>query len=172
MKISSALKKIRKLRNELKRKIKIRKDNFHVIIPKNKTLEDIKQNPNEYKIIDIQKISDELNEITRKITDLREQILKTNVTTMAEVEGETISLSKLKLLIDDMRSELAQLEGIDERGYLESRRRKIKTQEEEEKEIPQLTDLELEKLIKDIEEKKINYENILEYMNATTELVE
>jgi len=35
-----------------------------------------------------------------------------------------------------------------------------------------LNDLELERVIKELEEKKLNYENILEYKNATTELLD
>lgn len=66
---------------------------------------------------------------------------------------------------------MAQLENITERGIFD-RRRKIVTSEEEEKEIAQLTDLELETRIKELEKEKINLENLLELKNANTELIE
>ena len=124
-----------------------------------------------FDIIDFLKITDEIRDITKKISDLREKILNTNIITKVEVDGNQISLSRLKLRVDEGRSELAQLENITERGIFD-RRRKIVTSEEEEKEIAQLTDLELETRIKELEKEKINLENLLELKNANTELIE
>jgi len=42
--ILGALKQVKQLKNELKRKIKMRRENFFVVIPKDSTLEDLKEN--------------------------------------------------------------------------------------------------------------------------------
>ena len=172
MNISGALKQIKHLKNELKRKIKMRKENFFVIIPKNGKLEDFKNSDETIKFVDFNKVSEEINIIAKKISTLRERIMKTNIQTIVNVENDEITLAKLKLLIDDIRSELAQLDGINERDIFGSRRRRITTTEEEEKEVSQLTDIQLEKLISQLEEKKMKLENILEVQNANTQLVE
>jgi len=171
MNISGALKQIKQFKNELKRKIKMRKENFFVIIPKNRKLEDIR-NKEEAKFVDFNKISGDINTIAKDISNLREKVLKTNIQTIVNVENDEITLARLKLVIDDIRSELAQLDSVNERDIFGSRRRKITTAEEEEKEVAQLTDIQLENLIKQLEEKKMKLENILEVLNANTQLVE
>lgn len=166
MNISSALKEIKLLRNELKRKLKMRQDNFIVIIPKDSNLEQEKD------FIPFPKITEEINELMRKISVLREGILKTNINTMVNLEEKKISLAMLKLLIDDTRSALAQLESINDKGIFGyDRRRRITKTEEEEKEVEQLSDLELEKMIKSLEEKKNKFENLLEFTNTNTDLL-
>ncbi len=172
MNITGTLKKIKQLRNELKRKIKIRKENFFVIIPKESTIEDFKkEQDNETEFVDFDKISKNIKEISNEITNLRVKIIKTNINTFVDVDGVSITLSRLKLRIDDIRSELAQIEGINEENYYEFRHR-ITTSEEEEKQVAQLTDLKIEKLIKKLEEEKIKLENLLEISNANTQLIE
>lgn len=175
MNISSALKKIKVLRNELQRKIKIRRENFYVIIPKGATLEEVRNTPASYlevELVDIYKMTEDINDIMNQISDLREQILITNIDTKVEVEilGKEVNLAKLKLIIDNYRSELAQLEYMKTSTYAIASRKKISTSKEEEKELPQLSDLELENKIKEVETTKNKLENILEYKNATTEL--
>lgn len=173
MNVSGALKKIKQLKNEFKRKIKMRKENFFVVIPKESTLESFKkQNTKEINFVDFEKISREINEISETISDLREKVLKTNINIQVDVDGKFMTLSRLKLSLDDIRSELAQIDGINEKDIFGSRRRRITTNEEEEKEITQLIDLQLETRIKTLEEKKIKLENILEILNATTQLVD
>lgn len=98
--------------------------------------------------------------------------MKTNISIQVELDGKSVTLSRLKLMIDDIRSELAQIDGINEKDIFSSRRRRIATSEEEEKEIAQLTDIELENRIKTLEDRKIKLENILETQNATTQLVD
>ncbi len=171
--ISGGLKQIKQFKNELKRKIKIRKENFSVIIPKDNTLNEFKRNIKEnVEFVEFSKISEDIDKISGEISDLRERIMKTNINTIIEVNGDTITLSKLKLLIDDLKSKLAQLEVINDKDYFGVRRRRIATTEEEEKEVAQLTDLQLDELIKQIETDKITLENILETKNATTQLIE
>ncbi len=173
MNVSGALKQIKQLKNELKRKIKMRKENFFVVIPKESTLEGFKeQNAKETNFVDFEKITSEINELSEAISNLREKVLKTNISIQVELDGKSVTLSRLKLMIDDIRSELAQLDGINEKDIFGSRRRRIATSEEEEKEIIQLTDIELEKRIIILEERKIKLENILETQNATTQLVD
>lgn len=171
--ISGALKQVKQLKNELKRKIKIRKENFSVIIPKDSTLSEFRKNiKDDVEFVEFSKISENIDTISGEISDLREKILKTNISTIVEVNGNTITLSKLKLLIDDLKSKLAQLEVINDKDFFGVRRRRIATTEEEEKEVAQLTDLQLDELIKQIETDKITLENILETNNATSQLIE
>jgi len=172
MNVSGGLKQIRQLKNELKRKIKMRKENFFIIIPKSEELEDFKTDNKTIKFVDFNNISGEINNIAKRISTLREKIMKTNIQTIVNVENDKITLANLKLLIDDIRSELAQLDGINERDIFGSRRRKISTTEEEEKEVAQLTDIQLDNLISQLEEKKMKLENILEIKNTNTQLVE
>jgi hypothetical protein len=173
MNVSSALKQVKQLKNELKRKIKMRKENFFMVIPKESTLESFKeQNAKETNFVDFEKISSEISEISDTISNLREKILKTNISIQVELDGKSVTLSRLKLMIDDIRSELAQIDGINEKDIFSSRRRRLATSEEEEKEIAQLTDIELENRIKTLEDRKIKLENILETQNATTQLVD
>ena len=169
MNVSGGLKKIRQHKNELKRKIKMRKENFFVIIPKGGKIEDISNNEN---FVEFDKISEEIKALAEKISVLREKIMNNNIQTIVTVENNDITLAKLKLLIDDIRSELAQLDAINERDIFGSRRRRIATMEEEEREIAQLTDMQLETLILQLEDKKMRLENILEVHNANTQLVE
>jgi len=171
--ISGALKQVKQLKNELKRKIKMRRENFFVVIPKDSTLEDLKENVEEVsKFVNFENISEEINVIAEKISNLRERIMRTNIHTEIDVNDRTMTLSRLKLVIDDIRSELAQLDTINERDSFGFRRRRIATTEEEEKEVAQLTDLQLEVLIKQLEERKLKLENILEIHNANTQLIE
>jgi len=172
MNISGGLKQIKQFKNELKRKIKMRKENFFVIIPKSGELEDFKANNKTIKFVDFKNISEEINNIAKRISTLREKIMKTNIQTIVKVENNEITLANLKLLVDDIRSELVQLDGINERDIFGSRRRRISTTEEEEKEVTQLTDIQLDNLISQLEEKKMKLENILEIQNANTQLVE
>ncbi len=123
-------------------------------------------------LVGFDKISEEIKDLAEKISILREKIMKTNIQTTISVDNNDITLAKLKLLIDDIRSELAQLSVINERDIFGSRRRRIATTEEEEKEIAQLSDLQLETLILQLEGKKMKLENILEVKNANTQLVE
>ncbi|KKM05361.1 hypothetical protein LCGC14_1754910 [marine sediment metagenome] len=169
MNITAGLKQVKQLKNELKRKIKMRQDNFYVIIPKDGKLEDISGND---RFVSFENVSGEIKIIAEKISVLREKIMKTNIQTIVNVENADISLGKLKLLVDDIRSELAQLASVKERDIFSSRRRRIATTEEKEKEIAQLTDMQLEALILQLEDKKMKLENILEVDNANTQLVE
>lgn len=151
----------------------MRRENFFVVIPKDSTLEDLKENVEEVsKFVNFENISEEINVIAEKISNLRERIMRTNIHTEIDVDDRTMTLSRLKLVIDDIRSELAQLDTINERDSFGFRRRRIATTEEEEKEVAQLTDLQLEFLIKKLEERKMKLENILEIHNANTQLIE
>ncbi|MBD3227379.1 MAG: hypothetical protein GF329_04250 [Candidatus Lokiarchaeota archaeon] len=166
MRISTALKKIRTLKNELSRLIAIRKKNFYVIIPKNVSIEDADIE------IRFNEITDRIDKTLNEIAILRERLLRTNINTYVEIDGEKVSLSLLKLLVDNVRSELAQIQSIKNSGYsFTSRQRRISTTDDEEKEVAQLNDLELENKVKELEKQKLALEKKLEYKNATTKLV-
>lgn len=89
--------------------------NFFVIIPKNGKLEDFSEREL-VKFVDFNKISEEINTIAKMIGNLRERIMKTNIQTIVKVENDEVTLAKLKLVIDDIRSELAQLDSINEKA--------------------------------------------------------
>jgi len=172
--ITRALKERKMLKNELKRKLKIRRDNFNVIIPKDVTLEDMKKLGEKFEkdreFVSFDSITEKIKNIVKELRELSECILITNINTKVEFNGEKVSLAMLKLMVDDKRSELAQLETINERGIFD-RRRRISTTEEEEKEVSQLTDLELESMKKTLELEKNALESLLEFTNANTELI-
>ncbi len=169
--IIGALKTIKQMQNELKRKIRLREDNFNLIIPKELTIQEYKKKCLEenIKIVDFHKISEEINELLNNIIDLREKLLKTNINTIIEFNGKKISSAKLKLQIDNIRSELSHFENINEEYSYKKKLRKV---DEEEKKINQVSDLELENIVIELEKKKISMENKLETSNATTELLE
>ena len=60
--ISRALKQVKQLKNELKRKIKMRKENFFVIIPKNVELKDL-ITEGEAKFVAFERISEEIDKL-------------------------------------------------------------------------------------------------------------
>ena len=113
MNITKALKERKMLKNELKRKLKIRKDNFIVIIPKDASIEDMKKlGDTNREFVSFEDITENIDSIVRELRNLSERILITNINTIVEINGEEVSLAKLKLMVDDKRSELAQLESI------------------------------------------------------------
>ena len=88
MNVSGGLKKIRQHKNELKRKIKMRKENFFVIIPKGGKIEDISNNEN---FVEFDKISEEIKALAEKISVLREKIMNNNIQTIVTVENNDIT---------------------------------------------------------------------------------
>ncbi len=171
MNITKALKERKMLKNELKRKLKIRKDNFIVVISKDVSIEDMKKSGDSNReFVGFEDITENINSIIKVLRELSERILITNINTIVEINGEKVSLAMLKLLVDDKRSELAQLESINEQGLFDKKRR-ISTTEEEEKEVAQLTDLELETMKKTLESEKNTLESLLEFTNANTEII-
>ncbi len=82
------------------------------------------QNAKETNFVDFEKISSEISEISDTISNLREKVLKTNMSIQVELDGKSVTLSRLKLMIDDIRSELAQIDGINEKDIFSSRRRR------------------------------------------------
>lgn len=172
MKISQALSKKNDLQKKLVRLIDIRKDNFNVIIKKDETLDKARKLFKERKIADFFEVTEKVKSLKGRITDLRERILNTNINTFVEVNGEKTSLSRLFLLIGNIKSDLKELESINARGFLSSRSRKISTTKEEEKEVEQLSDLELEEMKSAHEDEKTELQNLLEFSNANTELLE
>jgi len=169
--ITGTLKQIKQFQNELKRKIRLRDENFNMIIPKELNIREYKAKCVEEgeKIVDFYEMSDEIDNILNKIIDLREKILKTNINTIIEINGEKTSLAKLKLQIDNIRSELSQIENIGEEYSYERKLRKV---EDEEKKINQISDLEIESIVGKLENKKILLENKLETANANTEVLD
>ena len=166
MNISSALKLIKDLRQELRRLIKMRNKHFVVVIPKESNLEDVEG------IISFGDLTKRLNDLMSRISLLREKILITNINTEVDLNGGKVSLALLKLRIDDIRSELAQLQNLDDvRSFSFDSRRRLRKTEEEEKEVRQLNDIQLEALIKGLEDQKRAFEDALEKANSITELL-
>ena len=170
MKISQALSKKNDLQKRLGRLIDLRKNNFRVVIKKDETLDEARKSFKDLKIVEFGSISEKINRVVLEITDLRERILRTNVKIEVQVGDDKVSLAKLILLINDAKSELKQLSSLKERSLFD-RKRKIAKTDEEEKEVDQLTDLELEELVTALEDKKSELQYLLEEANALTELV-
>jgi len=141
-----------------------------VIIPKEKEITEITPT------ISFKDLTEQIKELATQISNLRERILRTNLTTKVIIGGEPISLALLKLKIDDIRSEIAQIENLMDSSYsplgFTRQRRQLLTKDVEEKEVPQLNDLELEKIYKDLELQKNQLEGLLEKQNALTALIE
>lgn len=166
MKLAQALKKVRSLKNELSRLLKMRQENFVVVIPKGS---DIKKSK---KDIDFLELTEQIKTVVAEITELRGNILRTNISTFVKLNEKDVSLAVLKLKIDDFRSELAQaqqLKNIDGMGRM---RRPLLTTDTEEKEVPQLTDMEIEAYIKGLESQKDELDSVLEAFNNKTDLFE
>ena len=170
MNVVEALKKIKLMQGQIKRLISIREDAFSVVIPKDISLEEALKEKKKYNIVGFEDITAKIDALSREITALREKLLITNVSTIL---SEGYSLAKLKLMIDEMRSELAQLNALipsRRRSLFDSR--KLRSSEDEEKEIPQLNALQIEGKIQSLEDKKGVLEAKLEKANANTKLLD
>ena len=172
MKIIEALKEINLKKNQLKRLYDIRQDNFKIIIPKNMSLEEALIDFKSLNIIKFDEITERISKLSSDIMIMREKILITNISTIVHLEeiGD-ISLSRLKLMIDEIRSELAQLNLYQTKrgGFFDSK--KFMSTDDEEKEVAQMNSLELENLVQENELKKIKMESILDKINAKTDLL-
>lgn len=163
------LNKLTRKRNEYERIASIRKDNFQVIIPKEETLDSYENYPR------FDELTDQMDQLSEEIMILRGRLQKTNYETMVTIEGEEreFSLGKLLLEIEKLANDLKLIASLKSgRGYLGIERRRITKTDEEQKEVFQKTDLELEKMIKELEDKKLKYELIRSKTNATTHLLE
>ena len=171
MNISEALKKIRQLKGELSRWLKYRWLSFYVIVPDDTSFDKISEELEKHDHTDFAKATEKINEITPLLIDLREKILITNLQTKVKLPDNTeITLAKLKLLIDEIRSELAHLGRLNKMVYYGLRKHELLTKTNG-RVIQQIKDIKIEKMIKVLEEKKVNFEKILEQANTTTILI-
>ena len=173
MNIVETLKEIKLKKNEIARLISIREETFMVIIPKEISLKDALADNEKYNLVVFDKITDKISILSEKIMILRENLLFTNISTYTTFENNKISLARLKLMIDECRSELAQLNTLvspRRRGLFDTR--KLRSSEDEEKEVPQLNALEVESKIQSLETKKGKLESALEKINANTKLLD
>jgi hypothetical protein len=174
MKITDALVQMKSMKEQISRLYNIRKEHFTAIIPKEVTVEDMKKDPKKYNVLSFDEVTKEITEIEEKVTDLREKVQKTNVATVVKLEnGEEVTLARLKLKVDDYRSRLSQLMSLSRgaRGWLMDRRSTL-SKDDEEKQVTQMDDLEIEKLIKKHEEEKNKLQLVLDTTNAKTDLVD
>ena len=170
MNVVEALKEIKLKKGQIKRLISIREDEFSIIIPKDLTLEEALNDKKKYNIIGFKELSNKIEALAIDITDLREKLLITNISTILP---KGYSLARLKLKIDEIRSELAQLNTLNpSRGRSLFDSRKLRSTEDEEKEVPQMNALEIEDLIQSLEDKKGRLESELEKANANTTLLD
>ena len=173
MKITDALVQLKMLKEQISRLYNIRKENFKVYIPKELTLEDVKQDTKKHDIILFDDLTEKIETLESRITNLRERLVKTNVNTMVTLEGKEITLARLKLLLDDHRSRLSQLMGLSKGArfvYL-STSKGPRSIDDEEKEVFQLNDLEVERLITEEEERKNKLQVLLDTTNAMTDVI-
>nr|MDO8110366.1 hypothetical protein [Candidatus Sigynarchaeota archaeon] len=176
MNINSALKKLKILQNELTRLETIRQEGFSVTIPKTMKLDDVMKNPGDFKIIPFAEITAKIGKLATEISGLKEQLQKTNVTTILPVrvdgfDGE-ITLARLKLMVDEFRSELKQMDTLKRGRVFFPAARKMLTSEDEEKTVDQLDTLEIEAMIKQLDDRKRALEDVLEKANFETRLVD
>lgn len=178
MKVSDALVEVRKLKEQANRLYSIRNDSFKVIIPKGVSIGDARKDPGKYDITSFEDITKEkIEPIEKEIVELRWRVMKTNVATIVDTEsintrlGSKTSLAMLKLTIDLLKSRLAQLMSLKEHrsSYLS---RRISSADDEEREVPQLSELDVESLIKGFENEKTKLQALLDKTNASTDLLE
>ena len=115
--------------------------------------------------VDFAEISREIEHLVKEIRDLKVRIAKTNNEIEVEVEGETIKIQELIILIGDLRSELSRLQYLKPRGpvYLGGQAVEYKPQKKQD---------EIANLISMFEEKKAEVDKILQAKNWSAELQE
>ena len=169
MNVTDALLDRKNLTEEIKRLKAISSSHFTETIPKGKTLENVSKEEGSNVVL-FNDIDAQINKIEGELELLRERMLKTNVSKYVKVDNDDITLSRLKIKIDTIKSRLSHLMGLrsDSKRY----GRMISSTDDEERNVQQLSDLELEERIKELERVKTRYQQILDKANASTELVE
>jgi len=152
MNLGEALSKLKKEKSRLARLISLRKENVYMEEGK-KT----KFNP--------KKLSEEIDQKIEEIRKLKIKIQKTNLNTM--VNGEKILLAEAIVKVNDLRSKLAHLSSLFEKG------RSYLFRDKDEKEmIAQLDELEIEDEIERLEIEKVQLDNKIQMTNWTAKLID
>ena len=175
MKISEALQERKHLKEQITRLYALRNENFKVLINKDISIEEAKKEPKKHRIIVFEDITKEIDEGWLKEINLRESILKTNLSTTIDFPSDIIeglsgemSLAKLKICYDKIVGDLKSLMSLKSDRMYDPRR--IISVDDQQKAVPQLDDLEIEKMLQDLEAKKRKISKILDLANAKTEL--
>ena len=152
MLLGAALQELKIKQSKLSRLYDLRRDTFNVL--ENKDVE-----------VDFTYISREIEHLVKEIRDLKVKIAKTNNDIDVEVDGESIKIQELIILIGDLRSELSQLQYLKPRGPVYLGGQAVEY-------VPQKKQDEIANLISKFEEKKADIDKILQSKNWSTELQE
>ncbi len=150
MLLGAALQELKIKKSKLSRLYDLRRDTFNVL--ENKDVE-----------VDFTEISREIEHLIKEIRDLKVRIAKTNNEIDVEVEGETMKIQELIILIGDLRSELSRLQYLKPRGPVYLGGQAVEY-------IPQKKQDEIANLISKFEEKKAEIDKILQAKNWSTEI--
>ena len=152
MLLGAALQELKIMQSKLARLYVLRRETFNYL--ENKEIE-----------VDFNQISAEITELVEEIRVLKVNITKTNNNTLIEVDGRTISIQELILIIGDLRSDLSQLEYLKPRGPVYLGGQAVEY-------IPQQKQDEIANLISNIEEKKAEMDKLLQAKNWAVELID
>ncbi|MBD3342085.1 MAG: hypothetical protein GF353_23495 [Candidatus Lokiarchaeota archaeon] len=152
MLLGAALQELKILQSKLSRLYTLRTDTFNVL--ENKEVE-----------VEFDKISKEINELLNEIRALKVQIAHTNNTVTLDLDGKTITIQELIILISDLREELYQLGYLKPRGPVYLGGQAVEY-------VPQKKQDEMAELISELEERKAELDKILQARNWSTELIE
>ena len=150
--IGAALQELKILQSKLTRLYSLRRDTFNVL--ENKEVE-----------VEYSKVSEEIQDLLAEIRRYKVRIAKTNNVTDIDIEGKTLTIQELILLIGDLRSELAQLTYLRPRGPVYLGGQAVEY-------IPQKRQDEMAQEVSDLEARKADLDKLLQAKNWTTELIE
>ncbi len=152
MLLGAALQELKILQSKLVRLHQLRYDTFNML--ENKAVE-----------VPFDALSKEIDEVTRGIRALKVGIQKTNSNTMVEVEGRSIPIQALIVLIGDLRSELSNLETLKPRGAVYLGGQAVEY-------VPQKKQDEMARMISSVEKRKADLDKVLQAKNWQVELQE
>ncbi len=169
MSISDGIKALKEKRNELQRLITLQKDKFTVLVPIDKKSIDecINDDPN---IILFKDIETKIQALKRDIANLRFSLDKTAHETTCKCNGKDVTLSYLRLLVEEARADIDRIQSLKQKDTLFSNRRTRLTVDDKEREMNQLTDQQLEDIIQEKIRVKNSLDSLLEKTNVNTPL--
>ncbi len=150
MLLGAALQELKTMQSKLARLYDLRSDTFNYL--ENREFE-----------VDYNQITEEINQLVGQIRQLKVQIAKTNNNSTIEVDGKEISIQELIFLIGDLRSDLSQMSYLTPRGPVYLGGQAVEY-------IPQKRQDQIAELISEIEEKKADFDKLLQAKNWSTEL--
>ena len=152
MLLGAALQELKIHQSKLVRLSNLRYDTFNYL--ENKTIE-----------VPFDDLNAEIQQLMHEIRNLKVRIHKTNSNSMLEVEGTTMSIQELIILIGDLRSELSRLESLRPQGPVYLGGQAVEY-------LPQKKKDEMAAMISEVEQRKADLDKLLQAKNWATELLE